>query len=97
MHVYTPTNIHRLQDCKAELHALLKEERLAGATLLILANKQDIAGALSVEAIQQALDLPNLGRRHFKVQGCSPVTGVGVQEGFDWVVKDISQRIYMLS
>ena len=30
----------RLADCAAELHGLLKEERLAGASLLVLANKQ---------------------------------------------------------
>lgn len=36
-----------------ELHKLLLEERLAGATLLILANKQDIAGALPVADIQK--------------------------------------------
>ena len=36
-----------------ELHKLLLEERLAGATLLILANKQDIAGALPAGEIQK--------------------------------------------
>ena len=36
-----------------ELQKLLQEERLAGATLLILANKQDVAGALSPAGIQQ--------------------------------------------
>jgi ADP-ribosylation factor-like protein 2 len=43
----------RLHDCCKELHALLLEERLAGATLLIFANKQDIAGALSSREIQK--------------------------------------------
>ena len=32
----------RLQDCKAELHQLLQEERLLGATLLVFTNKQDL-------------------------------------------------------
>ena len=32
----------RLEDCKKELCSILKEERLAGATLLVLANKQDL-------------------------------------------------------
>ena len=43
-----------LQDCRAELHGLLKEEKLAGASLLILANKQDMTGALSAQQIEQA-------------------------------------------
>lgn len=42
----------RLGDCKRELSLLLQEERLAGATLLVFANKQDISGALSEEEIK---------------------------------------------
>lgn len=42
----------RLENCKAELKNLLQEERLAGATLLVLANKQDVPGALSSRDIK---------------------------------------------
>ncbi|EER98123.2 hypothetical protein BDA96_02G063500 [Sorghum bicolor] len=35
----------RLDDCRAELHNLLKEERLAGASLLVFANKQRHTGS----------------------------------------------------
>ena len=55
-----------MQDCKAELHALLKEERLAGATLLVLANKQDIPGALPVEAIEQVRWPPGHATHHLE-------------------------------
>ena len=37
----------RLQDCMKELHSLLQEERLLGATLLVFANKQDLPGERS--------------------------------------------------
>ncbi|CAJ0943842.1 unnamed protein product [Ranitomeya imitator] len=43
----------RLQDCAQELAGLLLEERLAGATLLVFANKQDLPGALSKDAIRE--------------------------------------------
>lgn len=36
-----------------ELQALLQEERLVGATLLIFANKQDIPSALSLQELEQ--------------------------------------------
>lgn len=36
-----------------ELGRLLQEERLAGATLLIMANKQDVPGALGADAIRE--------------------------------------------
>jgi ADP-ribosylation factor-like protein 2 len=45
----------RLDDCRQELAVLLQEERLAGATLLVFANKQDIPGALSDKEIQQVI------------------------------------------
>lgn len=43
----------RLEDCREELHTLLKEERLSGCTLLIFANKQDLPGALSSKEIKE--------------------------------------------
>ena len=52
--VVDSADVARLADCCAELHALLQEERLASASLLILANKQDIMGALPQQQIQQA-------------------------------------------
>ena len=51
--VVDTTDLHRLEDCRDELHNLLKEERLAGATLLIFANKQDLAGSLSLAQLQK--------------------------------------------
>eukprot|EP00124_Ichthyophonus_hoferi_P001417 Ihof_evm6s73 gene=Ihof_evmTU6s73 len=43
----------RLQDCQAELHALLKEERLTGASLLVFANKKDLPSVLTSQEISQ--------------------------------------------
>jgi len=43
----------RLESCKQELQVLLQEERLAGATLLVLCNKQDLAGALNSTEIKE--------------------------------------------
>lgn len=45
----------RLETCKEELEILLQEERLAGATLLVLANKQDLPGALSANEIKEVI------------------------------------------
>lgn len=55
--VVDTTDLHRLEDCRDELHNLLKEERLAGATLLIFANKQDLAGSLSLSQLQKVKQL----------------------------------------
>eukprot|EP00238_Polyblepharides_amylifera_P013255 CAMPEP_0196578558 /NCGR_PEP_ID=MMETSP1081-20130531/7440_1 /TAXON_ID=36882 /ORGANISM="Pyramimonas amylifera, Strain CCMP720" /LENGTH=177 /DNA_ID=CAMNT_0041897819 /DNA_START=196 /DNA_END=726 /DNA_ORIENTATION=+ len=88
--VVDSADVRRLRDCKDELHALLKEEKLAGASVLIFANKQDIAGALSMEEIRKVLELDSMSTsRHWHIGGCSAITGEGLLEGFDWVVGDI--------
>jgi ADP-ribosylation factor-like protein 2 len=71
-------------------------QKLAGSSLLIFANKQDISGALSKEEIQQLLELDTMSAsRHWAIVGCSAMTGAGLLEGFDWMVGDIASRIYM--
>ena len=64
----------------------------------MLANKQDIAGALSLEALAEALGLAQLaGRgRHARVVACSAVTGDGLLAAFDWMVGDVASRIYLM-
>ncbi|KAI8373334.1 putative ADP-ribosylation factor-like 2-like protein [Blakeslea trispora] len=86
----------RLQDCQRELSQLLQEERLAGATLLVFANKQDIKGALSEQEIKEALELDHIKSHHWAILACSAVTGEHLLKGMDWVVHDVASRIYML-
>ena len=88
----------RLEDCKRELHSLLEQEKLAGASLLIFANKQDLVGALSVDEIASVLELDSekFSTRHWSIHACSAVTGDGLIDGVDWMVEDISSRIFML-
>ncbi|KAK7279177.1 hypothetical protein RJT34_24223 [Clitoria ternatea] len=95
--VVDSSDLRRLDDCKMELDNLLKEERLSGSSLLILANKQDIKGALTPEEIAKVLNLEAMDKsRHWNIVGCSAYTGQGLLEGFDWLVQDIASRIYML-
>lgn len=97
--VIDSADLYRLDVCRQELADLLSQERLAGASLLILANKQDIDGALTSLEIEQALEMDQSERftnRHWSIQSCSAVTGDGLKEGIDWMVKDIGDRIFML-
>ncbi|CAB1112805.1 unnamed protein product [Ectocarpus sp. CCAP 1310/34] len=89
----------RLQDCKRELHDLLGQEKLAGASLLVFANKQDLVGALGAAEIAQVLGLESkqFANRHWSIVACSAVTGEGLAQGVDWMVRDIGARIFMMS
>lgn len=84
----------KLETCANELHELLKEERLAGASLLVLANKQDLAGALKSDQIEKALNLSKIKTHNWALYPVSAVADDGVKEPFEWLVKDIGSRIY---
>jgi len=84
----------RMQDCREELHSLLQEDRLAGASLIILANKQDLAGAMNDVEIREALDLRIIKTHNWMIMPCSAVTGQNVAEALEWVVNDVAGRIY---
>ena len=75
----------RLQECRQQLRDILAQEKLAGASLLVFANKQDLGGALKFEEIAACLGLEDedVKGRHWSVFGCSAVTGVGLENGFD--------------
>ncbi|KAJ1893780.1 hypothetical protein LPJ66_005563 [Kickxella alabastrina] len=84
----------RLGDCAEELHALLKEDRLMGASLLVFANKQDIAGALSVEEISRVLRLDILATHRWSIRPCcAAVAADNLLDGIRWLVNDVSAHV----
>ena len=88
------------EDCKTELNKLLKEERLAGASLLILANKQDLPGALTAKEIADILEMEKIQAtgRHCAVFPCSAWTAKeSIEKAMDWLVTDIAARVYRAS
>lgn len=58
--VVDSSDVSRLDTVREELLKVLRQERLAGASLLIWANKQDLQGSLSTEDIAKALKLPSV-------------------------------------
>ncbi|EPS95894.1 hypothetical protein FOMPIDRAFT_1131646 [Fomitopsis schrenkii] len=84
----------RMNDCKEELHSLLLEDRLAGASLLVFANKQDLQGSMSSADIRDALDLLAIKSHRWKILPCSAMTGENLVGGLDWVVDDVAGRLY---
>jgi ADP-ribosylation factor-like protein 1 len=74
---------------RGELAAMLEEEDLRDAILLVFANKQDQKGALNAQQISDALGLPEVRNRQWSIQETSALQGKGLFEGFDWLVTSI--------
>lgn len=71
------------------LDTLTRDPALANVPLLILCNKQDVDGAMSVEELTNTLGLHRITDRPWHVQGVSAVTGVGLEEGLEWIRRQL--------
>lgn len=84
----------RLTPCKQELHRLLQEERLLGASLLVFANKQDLPNSLDPGQVAAMLELERIKTHHWKVLGCSAYSGENLLPGIEWLIGDVSSRLF---
>ncbi|CAO2648038.1 Nn.00g089600.m01.CDS01 [Neocucurbitaria sp. VM-36] len=87
--VIDSTDIERLTTASEELRAMLNEEELRDAALLVFANKQDQPGAKGAGEISEALKLGELKDRNWSIVACSAVDGRGVKEGMDWLASNV--------
>lgn len=83
----------RLEEANVELAKLLtEEEKLAGVPIMVFANKQDLLSAIPASDIAVGLNLHVIKERPWQIQGCSAMSGEGLQEGLEWLIKTISDR-----
>ena len=67
--VVDSSDTERVQEAREEIEKLLAEEDLKGAALLVLANKQDISGALPPADVATQLGLTRIKGTPWHIQG----------------------------
>merc|ERR1712241_403055 len=77
---------------KEELHRMLAEDELRDAALLVLANKQDLPNAMSVNEVTERLSLNQLRNRQWYIQSTCATTGDGLYEGLDWLSNALNKK-----
>jgi len=81
----------RIREARNELEKLLLEEELQNSILLVFANKQDLPNAMNVRDLTQELGLISIAKsRSWHIQLCCAVTGVGLNEGLEWLSNTLS-------
>ncbi|KAI6178728.1 hypothetical protein M3Y98_00533000 [Aphelenchoides besseyi] len=83
----------RIGISKQELVSMLEEEELKDSILMVIANKQDIAGCLSVAEIHKALGLDALRNRSFQIFKASATKGEGLDEAMEWLAEALQKRV----
>ncbi len=75
----------RVEDASEELKKMLAEDELKDVVVLVMANKQDLSGAMSPNEITEKMGLQQLKGKQWLVQGTSATTGQRLKEGLDWM------------
>jgi small GTP-binding protein len=75
----------RVEDAADELKKMLAEEELKDAAVLVMANKQDLNGAMSPNEVTEKMSMSQLKGKQWLVQGTSATSGQGLKEGLNWL------------
>jgi ADP-ribosylation factor-like protein 1 len=92
IYVVDSSDVERLGTSKEEFHAILDEEELKNALVLVYANKQDLPGALSEAQVAEGLGLHDIKSRDWAIFKASAVKGEGLFEGLDWLANMLKTR-----
>merc|ERR1712109_382689 len=79
-------------NAKEELHRMLAEDELRNAAVLVMANKQDLPNAMSVNEVTEKLGLNQLRNRQWYIQSTCATTGDGLYEGLDWLSNTLNKK-----
>jgi ADP-ribosylation factor-like protein 8 len=72
---------------KTELHTLLEKPLLEGIPLLVLGNKNDLPGALSLDQLVEQLELSNISSREVAYYSISAKNSVNLDVTLNWLIK----------
>ncbi|XP_063599657.1 uncharacterized protein LOC134775967 [Penaeus indicus] len=90
VYVVDSSDSGRLREAKEELEAILESDEMVWVPLLVIANKQDLPGALSVQQVSEGLDLQRQNRP-WHVQPTCAITSEGVYEALDWLAREVAK------
>ena len=87
--VVDSTDKERLEYSRQELEIMLQEDELKGVPVLVLANKQDMPGAMGYDEIYKGLGLSSIKNRQWQMFRTSAMDGTGLKEAFEWLTNTL--------
>lgn len=89
--VVDSNDVDRLKEASNELRLILEDCELRKSILLILANKQDVPGALSTADIANLMKMHEILDRKWYIQGTCALQTEGLYEGLDWLAAELNK------
>ena len=92
IYVVDSADVERMELAAEELRDVLKAPELEDSVVLIMANKQDLPGALTTEQVAQKMGVNQMRKRQWHIQGCCASNGQGLYEGLANMTKMIKNN-----
>jgi len=92
--VIDATDNERIQEATEELQALMADDGLDNAAILIYSNKMDLPGAIDAKTLAKTLGLDKERKRRWNIQPAVATKGEGLVEGLEWMnqaIKDMKK------
>ncbi|XP_025961511.1 ADP-ribosylation factor-like protein 14 [Dromaius novaehollandiae] len=81
LYVVDSSDKQRLEESKKEFELILKNEFIKSVPVVLLANKQDLPGAVNAEEVTRRFNMKKYcSDRNWYVQPCCAITGEGLSE-----------------
>lgn len=81
----------RIGKAKQEFQTIINDPFMLNSVILVLANKQDLRGAMTAREVCEGLGLFDLKNRKWNIQGTCALKGDGLYEGLDWLSSTLKE------
>ncbi|KAJ3066256.1 ADP-ribosylation factor-like protein 8A [Podochytrium sp. JEL0797] len=82
----------KLPAARTELHTLLDKPQLVNIPILVLGNKNDLPGALNVEAVIEQMGLKTITNREVSCYSISAKNSVNIDLTLQWLMKHATSK-----
>jgi small GTP-binding protein len=89
--VVDSSDVVRMAEVKEELFGIIDSEEFAGVPVVVLANKQDLPGAMKASQMVKELGLLSHKRNPWHIQETCAKTGDGLYDGLESLVKMVKE------
>ena len=84
----------RIGEIKDEIFSFINdEEQLKDVLFMVLANKQDLPNAMSVEEVAKGIELDRIKQKH-NIFGTVATTGEGLYEALEWLYNEYLNKSF---
>ncbi|XP_058730351.1 uncharacterized protein LOC131623950 [Vicia villosa] len=81
----------RIGKAKQEFQNIINDPFMLNSVILVLANKQDLRGAMTAREVCDGLGLFDLKNRKWHIQSTCALKGDGLYEGLDWLSSTLKE------